>query len=403
MEYSLSAQRKFILVLFLVGFLMGLGIDLYVPSLPAITNYFHTQPSLVQLTIGLYMLGYGVAQVFLGVLSDSLGRKKILVTSGLVYSLVSFLTAFSPNIYALNVLRFFQGISIAGMAVVTRAMAVDCFTGKDLAKATSYFGLSWSLGPILGPFIGGYLQHYFGWQANFYLLGVYGLVISIFVYMKIPETNLQLIPLNFQQVYKNIQDVTTHPLFLFTTFIGGFAYAIIVVFNIVGPFLIQTVLNYSVVDYGYIALLLGVTYFFGCMSNRLLINCFNIMLLLRIALVGALLGSIGMVFLSVTIGITLFDLLCPVVLILFLCGFIIPCSLAKSMSIFPNAAGTASSVFGALTGIIVALVTMSASTLKTSTQFPMSVTYFVLLTMSLILFYTCQKIENNEGKSSMKQ
>jgi DHA1 family bicyclomycin/chloramphenicol resistance-like MFS transporter len=287
MDYSSSAQRKFIWVLFLVGFLMGLGIDLYVPSLPAITNYFHTQPSLVQLTIGLYMLGYGIAQIFFGVLSDSLGRRKILVASALVYSLVSFLTAFSPNIYVLNALRFLQGISIAGLAVVARAMAVDCFTGKDLAKATSYFGISWSLGPILGPFIGGYLQHYFNWQANFYLFGVYGFVVFIFVYLKIPETNLQLIPLNFQQFYKNIRNVTTHPLFLFITFIGGFAYAMIVVFNIVGPFLIQTVLNYSVLEYGYMALLLGVVYFFGCISNRFLIGHFNIMSLLLFGLVGA--------------------------------------------------------------------------------------------------------------------
>jgi DHA1 family bicyclomycin/chloramphenicol resistance-like MFS transporter len=103
-----------------------------------------------------------------------------------------------------------------------------------------------------------------------------------------------------------------------------------------------------------------------------------------------------MIFLSVTIGITLADLLCPVALILFLCGFIIPCSLAKSMSIFPNAAGTASSIFGTLTGIIVAFVTMFASTLKTSTQFSMSVTYFVLLSMNLTLVYACKKIENNK-------
>jgi nitrate reductase gamma subunit len=105
-----------------------------------------------------------------------------------------------------------------------------------------------------------------------------------------------------------------------------------------------------------------------------------------------------MVLLSVTIGINLLDLLCPVVVILFLCGFIIPCSLAKSMSIFPTAAGTASSVFGTLTGIIVALVTMFASTLKTSSQIPMSLTYFTLVTISLILWYCCKKFESEKKR-----
>ncbi len=78
MSYSKKEQKKFVLVLFLVGFLMGLGVDLYVPSLPSITRYFNVSPSSVQLTISLYMLGYGIAQIFFGILSDSLGRKKIL-------------------------------------------------------------------------------------------------------------------------------------------------------------------------------------------------------------------------------------------------------------------------------------------------------------------------------------
>lgn len=401
MDSSSSSQSKFILVLFLVGFLMGLGVDLYVPSLPAITEYFHTQPSMVQLTIGLYLLGYGISQIVFGVLSDSLGRRKILVWSGFAYSVISFLTAFAPNIYLLNALRFFQGICIAGMAVVARAITADCFTGKELAKATSTFGLSWSLGPILGPFIGGYLEHFFGWQSNFYLFGIYGLVVFIIVYLKIPETNLHLVPLHFQQVRKNIHDIITHPLYLCSTIIGGLGYGIIVIFNIAGPFLIQSVLGYSVIEYGYMALFLGVIYFLGSTSNRISVSYFNIMSILRWALVGVLLISIGMIFISVSIGTTLLNLLCPVVLILFLSGFIVPCTLAKSMSIFPNAAGTASSIFGTLTGIIVSLVTMLSSTLQTSTQIPLSVSYLTLSMVCLLLLFSCQRFESKRKQSSM--
>jgi len=71
---SISQRRHVFFLLFAAPFLMGMGVDLYVPSLPAITNYFHVLPSLVQLTIALYIFGYGVGQSFLGILSDSLAH-----------------------------------------------------------------------------------------------------------------------------------------------------------------------------------------------------------------------------------------------------------------------------------------------------------------------------------------
>ena len=75
-------QKKHVFVLlFLIPFLMGTGTDLYVPSLPAITAYFKISAHLTQFTIGLYMLGYAIGQFFLGILSDSLGRKKISIYS----------------------------------------------------------------------------------------------------------------------------------------------------------------------------------------------------------------------------------------------------------------------------------------------------------------------------------
>jgi len=162
-------KRAISVFLHLVAFLMGIGIDLYVPSLPAIADYFNATSHAVQITIGIYMFGYAIGQLFLGILSDSFGRRKIIILSGFFYTLASLLAAFSPNIFLLITYRFLQGLSISGLGVVARAVATDMFDGLDLAKSLASFSLSWAIGPILGPFIGGYIQHYFDWKTNFYV------------------------------------------------------------------------------------------------------------------------------------------------------------------------------------------------------------------------------------------
>ncbi|MDF2885377.1 MAG: drug resistance transporter, Bcr/CflA subfamily [Clostridiaceae bacterium] len=400
-QYSLSQKRNIYFLVFIVPFLMGLGVDLYVPSLPVITNYFHTQASLVQLTVSLSLLGYGVGQVILGVLSDSFGRRKVLLVSALFFTLISFASILSPNVFILETFRLLQGICVAGLAVVARAIVVDVFSGGELAKATNYFTLSWSLGPIIAPFIGGNLEHHFGWQANFYLFGLYGLFIFIYAFIKLQETNLHLSVFSFSQTYRSLREIITDPVFMLITTVSALGYAVIVLFNVVGPFLIEIVLKYSVVQYGNIALVLGFAYFLAAMSNRFVISYFNNNSLLLFGFISSLTGSILMILLGFTLDMNLFIVLIPIFLIFFFIGFIVPNALAQTMMLFSKIAGTASSVFGTLTGIIVFFVTILGSNLKTNSQIPLSVTYLVLLIISITLFWISRKLEH-ENECTVK-
>lgn len=115
MTHQQINKTNIMFLLFTIPFLMGICIDLYVPSLPIITDYYHTTTSLAQLTIGAYMLSYSVGQVFLGVLSDSVGRRKILLASNVFFILASFTATIALNIYILILCRFLQGLGTAGM------------------------------------------------------------------------------------------------------------------------------------------------------------------------------------------------------------------------------------------------------------------------------------------------
>ena len=92
-----NKQNIFIFLLFLIGFLLGIGIDLYVPALPVISQYYTTPQSSVQLSISLYMLGYGASQIFFGILSDAWGRRKILLAASAAYTVISFSSIFAPT------------------------------------------------------------------------------------------------------------------------------------------------------------------------------------------------------------------------------------------------------------------------------------------------------------------
>jgi MFS transporter, DHA1 family, multidrug resistance protein len=395
---SCSPNKHVMFLMLLIPFLMGSGIDLYVPSLPAIADYFHVGSGLVQQTIGFYMLSFGVGQLFLGVLSDIIGRRKIILAGSFCFFVASFLSAYAANIYLLIALRFFQGLGMAGLGVSIRAVARDCFSDKELVKAMTYLATSWALGPIIAPVIGGYLQHYFNWQANFHFLGLYGVMIFIYTFFALAETNIHLSSPHPKEIYRSVKTVVMHPVFLCGSFMLAFAYSILVLFNVIGPFLIQNVLKYSVVSYGHMALLLGLGYFSGSFFNRFLIRHFKSMHVVFAAVMFGFITGIIMLLLGMAMKINLYIILIPVLLQLFVCGLIFPNIMAKIISLFPKQAGTASAVYGSFISLGVFLMTIFATMLKTSSQIPMAFTYVGLFLFCLALFLMMLKMDKNAGK-----
>ena len=112
--------------------------DFYLPVLPEMTEFFHTSPALASLSLTTGMIGLAAGQVFIGPLTDKYGRKNILVGSMLMFAIASVLCIISPNIYLFNLMRIFQGIAGAGGIVISKSMATDMFSGKDLAIVQTY-------------------------------------------------------------------------------------------------------------------------------------------------------------------------------------------------------------------------------------------------------------------------
>jgi DHA1 family bicyclomycin/chloramphenicol resistance-like MFS transporter len=381
--------RIAIMALFIVP-LSGFGIDIYVPSLPSVASYFHISNALVQLTIAMYMLGYGILQFISGNIVDSIGRKPTFMLSMLIYIIASFLIPHVQTIEQLLFLRFIQGACVAFFQVCMRAVMPDLFTGKEFQKMTTYMIMAWSIGPIIAPAIGGYIEHYFGWQANFYFLGAYGVLAIILNLFFIPETLDQKKPFHFVAFMKTSKEILTHASYLSGVLSLGLMYSIMILFGVVASFLIQNTLHYSPIAFGHMALLMGLAWFFGTMSNHFLIAVDprkKIKIILSCMLVIALI-ALGF---SLIQTINLQTLLISSFVLLYFAGLSFPIYGAHSTSIFPDSKATANALMGVFMVSIPAISSTLAGILKIDSQSELAFAYVLLIAICCVISYLRRK------------
>ena len=379
-----------LLILFMVP-LAGMGIDVYVPSLPTITTIFNTTANLTKLTLPLYLFGYAIGPLLFGVLSDAYGRKKILLYGLIFYIISCLLIVVFINIWFMLVMRFIQGFTVAAVAATFRAMVTDSYkAGNEMHKMASITVTVWAIGPIVAPFIGAYLQHYFGWQANFIFLMIYAMVIVISMLI-IPETNTQPVALQWSTMLANYRTVIAHRVFWSGIIYMGVMYSMIVIFNIVAPFLIQTTLNYSVVQFGHIALLMGFAFFLGGIINRFLVEKFTAQFLILTSLSIVFTISIVMLLLGLFFPVNLYHYIIPVWLILFFSAPLLPAGMAKSMSLFPQMAGLANAVMGFSFITFTGIATVVASLFVSVNQIASAISYLVLIALCFLAYMLLHK------------
>ena len=162
--------------------------SIYAPSLPAIARALQVSAPAAQNTMTVYLVAYGGGMLLVGPLSDHLGRRRLLIAGTSLFALASVLAACANRIEILLLARALQAIgACAGMAL-GRAIVRDVFTHTGTARALSVISVALGVAPILAPLVGGYLQVWWGWRANFVLLALAGGAITAAVLWRIPET-----------------------------------------------------------------------------------------------------------------------------------------------------------------------------------------------------------------------
>lgn len=175
----------------LLGALIALApltMDIYLASMPSMVHALSTTPDRVQLTLSVYMYAWGCAQLAAGPLSDRLGRRPALLWGLGVFVVASVVCALSQSVWALIGGRLVQGLMMAPIAVIPRAVARDLYAGEKAAHILSLMGMVLGVAPIVAPIIGSHLHVWFGWEANFVFVAAFGAVLFVWTFAALPET-----------------------------------------------------------------------------------------------------------------------------------------------------------------------------------------------------------------------
>lgn len=380
------------IIIFLIVIIIPLNplaMDLYFPSLPAMVTSLYTTKTLIQLTLTVYILGLGLSQLFYGPLSDRFGRRGIILIGTTIFLLASIACTFATDVNQLLLFRFMQGIGYGCGFVVASAIMADAFTGKKLAKISSYSAMSYSITPIIAPVIGGYIQDYIGWRANFSFMAIYALILLFLIFFLLPETN-KYPDRNAMQLKSFVGGycrMTMNPNYLGYILLMSLSYGIMIVFSIVGPFLLQKVLHLSAVEYGKIALLIGLSYLIGTTVNSHLVKIFSIYHLLMLGIGLMLISSIALVITSAMGLLSIVEIIAPTCVAILGMGFVFPNAMAGALALFPEHTGRSSALMGSFTLFGCTLISVITAHLHTQTEQPLAFIYLVLSLLAVLALF----------------
>jgi DHA1 family bicyclomycin/chloramphenicol resistance-like MFS transporter len=167
----------------------ALAIDAMLPALPQIGEALGIhEPNERQWIVTSYLLGFGVAQIVYGTLSDRFGRRPVLLFGLVVYVVASVLSAFSTSFAMLMLARVVQGVGAAATRVLAVSIVRDCYSGRDMARVMSLALIVFLAVPILAPSIGQAILWVAPWRWIFGVLTAFGAVVMLWAAIRLPET-----------------------------------------------------------------------------------------------------------------------------------------------------------------------------------------------------------------------
>lgn len=376
--------------------LSGFVADIYLPSFPTMVNSLGVPEHDIQLTLTCFFLSMGVSQLFVGPLLDSIGRFKP-GTYGLVaLGISSILIGISKDIQLICFLRIIQGIATSFVIVGKRAFFVDLYSGDKLKHYLSYFTVIWSTGPIVAPFLGGYLQKYFNWEFNFYFLALYAFLLLIFELIFSGETLAERRPIELVKIKDNYIMMLRNAKFLLGVVTLGMGYSVVMIFNISGPFVIENTFRFNAVTIGYCTLILGFSWMIGGLIGKRLMK-----LHFTRKASAAVIVQLSLITILFLIGIGYQQLWCLMLFafLIHICsGFLYNVFFTQGMLYFPQNAGMASGLIGGLAYVTTSISSFVLSrTGKIVTQQDMVLRYLATAAvLSFVVFCTVRAVKRSD-------
>ncbi|AKK20537.1 multidrug effflux MFS transporter [Candidatus Liberibacter africanus] len=392
------SYTEFLIVIAMLMGINSLGIDIILPCLPQISSFLGlVNENHRQHLISFYLIGYGIAQIFYGPLSDRFGRKIVMMSGLVIYILSTLFMIVIDSFSGMLVMRFIQGIGGAAPRIITISIIRDVYDGADMAKVLSIAIMIFMIMPILAPSMGQAVIFVSGhWSGIFICMGIVTTIVMLWYYIRFPETlnpqdvrplNLNLILHSFSLIFKNrvstlynIANSLTMGAIL--GFVNSSQQIYVEIYNLGNLFPLAFAIG-------------GIAMSIASFVNSRLIEKFSVRLVSHYSLLMLMLITGLWLLTQIT---TVHHINLPVfIMLFFLASFqfgLINCNFSSiSMGPFSHLAGTASSVFGFTNTLISTIVGIIIGQSFNGTTYPITIGFFLIAILCFICIFI---VEGNE-------
>jgi len=336
-------------------------VDISVPSFPDISDYFGISDGLTQMTIAMNFLGFCISSVAYGPLSDAFGRRKIMIIGNAIMLVGALGCAVADSIDLLLFARFIQGLGASASAVVAFAMIADSYSADKSAKLIGTMNALITFFMSVAPIAGGFINEAVGWRGNYSTIAIISVISWLMLYFWLPETKKKFETFSTKKIANDFKTLLSNKAFIYAALTPSLTFSGWMSFVSCGSFLYMETYDLPIIYY---AIHQGViiSAFSLCSLYSGKIN--NFIGARNCTIYGAYLmitGALCMLIISITFDIAPY--LTSLSMIIYGVGAAIsyPVIFARSLELFPDISGTASSAIMALRALLCAVFIATSS------------------------------------------
>ena len=341
-----AKRRKAVLLAVVLAFFGFLSSDMYLPMMPAMTQSMHTSTHLMQLSVGVYLLGLCVAQLVFGPLSDRVGRRPLILWGMALMALGSFVCALSWHIGTFLWGRALTGVGAAGGLAMARVVARDCYRGAKLATVISGFSLVVGLAPALAPVLGALLGQYAGWHMIFVCLVAVYVVLWCAFWCLFPETRKQ-VEGPVQSVCSGLKILLRARMYLAGCAIATVLFGAYMAYMTAAPFIFQEHFHYSLHSYTMVVVGMVMASLLGRVCNVLLLRRFSVYQVVHLGISCVCVATVALLLQSYMAESAL-GCLSWLMLFVMACGMVFANVFVSAMDGVGESVGLAGALYGAI-------------------------------------------------------
>ena len=387
----------FVIILGALTAIGALSIDMFLPGLPQIQSDFNTTTSNSQLTLSLFMIGLALGNLFVGPISDFIGRKTPLIVAMALFTLASIGIIFVDNIWLMIALRFVQGFCGGAGAVISRAISSDLYTGKQLTKFLALLMLVNGVAPVLAPALGGVILSFSTWRMVFVILTIFGLLMLFGTIFNIKESlsTEQRDSPHLVSIFKGFKQLLATPRFVLPMLIQGVTFVILFSYISASPFIAQRIYDMSAQQFSLMFASVGISLIVSSQLTGKLVDYIDRQVLLRVL---TIIQLVGVVWISVILYMHLSIWLLFIGFIVLVAPVTGVATLGFSIAMDENTVGngSASSLLGLVQFLIGGLVSPLVGVMGEDSYIPyvtiILIVGLLLITLQIINYYVFKRV-----------